>query len=101
MTLTQEQASEMVNQIRAERMAGRPEIAAAIKQALDNGEYYGDIVAPEERAVLKSPPTHGPGSGKKEWDKFALAESDLDEEIILDSTKSDLIVMLKAYGVIE
>ena len=103
MVLTQEQVAEMVGQIRAERTAGRPEVAAQIRRALDNGQVYGEIIVDEEydTSIPKPPPTHGKGSKTAAWVEFALTYSDLDEEIIRTSTKSDLIQMLKAYGVIE
>ena len=99
MPITQEQANEMREQIRSEKGAGRPEVAARIQKALDRGEFYeAKPVVPELPTPI--PPTSGPGSKKEVWDAFALAESDLDPEVIEAASKKDLITMLRANGII-
>ena len=99
MALTTEQITEMQLQIRAEKRAGRPEVAIHIQNALDRGEPY-EVTPVIVKDALPVPPTSGPGSGKEKWTEFALEESNMDPEIIEAATKNDLITMLRANGVI-
>ncbi len=99
MALTREEKAEMVALIREERASGRPEVAIQIQYALDKDMAFEDTERYE--ALPPQPKEGGPGSSKKLWDQFAFAHSDFDEEVILGSSKSDLIAMLKAHGIIE
>lgn len=100
MALTEKQITEMTSQIREESKAGRPEVAAQIRQALAEGEPFGEVVAPVVPVAPNPPPTGGPGSSKERWAEFALEASDLDEEIVEAATQKDLIMMLRANGII-
>lgn len=97
--LSTEQANKMRAQIRIESDSGRPEVAAQIRKALDRGELF-EATPPRPKEMLPIPPTSGPGSKKEIWDAFALAESEIDPEVIENSTKRDLIMMLRANGII-
>ncbi|MDX2343225.1 MAG: hypothetical protein QNL12_05600 [Acidimicrobiia bacterium] len=99
MALTTEQMIEMQSQMRAEKTAGRPEVAQRIQKALDRGEPY-EVTPVVVKDALPVPPTSGPGSGKEKWTEFALDASDMDPEIIEAASKKDLIAMLRANGVI-
>jgi hypothetical protein len=82
-------------------MAGRPEVAASIKLSLDRGEFFLAESDNEPVVLPDQPPVQGPGSNKAAWDRFALAHSDFDPEVIEKTKAGDLIVMLKANGIIE
>lgn len=99
MPLTAEQAAEMRAQMRAEGRAGRPENAAKIRKALERGELL-EVQPPVLEDALPIPPTSGPGSSKEIWVEYAMSESNLDPEVIEAATKTDLITMLRANGVI-
>ena len=99
MPLSADQISEMTTQIREESEAGRPEIAAQYRGAMARGEWF-EPPTTKPKPVLGIPNEYGPGSKKDEWAEFAKANSDLDEEVIDSVTKTDLIMMLKATGVI-
>lgn len=97
--LNEEQIAEMNLQMRRESQAGRPEIAAKYRAAIRQGKLY-EAPGTAPKVDVSIPHEHGPGSKKESWVEYAKANSDLDEEIIEAATKADLIVMLKANGVI-
>lgn len=97
--LNEEQIAEMSLQMRKESQAGRPEIAAKYRAAIRQGKFYEALTA-APKVDVSIPHEHGPGSKKESWAEYAKANSDLDEEIIEAATKTDLIAMLKANGVI-
>ena len=99
MPLSQDQKVEMVRKIRSEEMSGRPEVAAEIRIALTNEEFFLGGDRPVDNFELpRRPPTAGPGSNVKAWRYYAHAVSDFDPEII-DTTKAkDLAKMLAAHG---
>ena len=97
--LTTEQIAEMNRLIRSESEAGRPEVAAQVRKAMDRGDVY-EVPVPVTKEKVKIPPTSGPGSGKDVWVAFAKEASDFDGESIEVTKKADLIVMLRANGII-
>ena len=99
MPLSTEQIAEMNVQVRKESQAGRPEVAARYRAALKRGEPY-EAPGTAPKVDVSIPYENGPGSKKELWAAYAKANSDLDEEIIEAATKTDLIAMLKANGVI-
>ena len=93
--LSKEQHIEMLTEIRLLRGTGKPEIAAGIQLALDEGRYFlGSKVVPiEVQPPSKSATTEA-------WANFAKEQSEIDHEVIDDQSRNDLIKMLQANGLI-
>lgn len=72
--------------------------AAKIQRALDADEPLVET-EPEPEVVVPDEPTKN--ASAKKWREFALAASDIDEDIIGDASRKDIIGMLKANGIIE
>ncbi len=92
------QRIEMIEKIRELRMAGQPELAAPLIEALERDEFYLGEEAEEEAEEVKVPSR---GAKKSVWQKFATKHSSFDLELIEDSTRNDLIGMLEANGIID
>ena len=87
----------MNEQIREYSEKGEPEKAALIRKAMEAGHPY---VAPEPVGVvtLSQPKLNG---SKEAWLGYAKEISDIDHEVLEAATRDDLIVMLRANGLIE
>ncbi len=102
--LSIEQRIEMMDQIRASRMAGRPQDAQKLEAAMDRGAYAqleGSIEAPIPDPSPNPPPRGGKGSSKENWLEYAKLVSDIDLEVLESAGQPDLIGMLEANGLIE
>ena len=99
MPLSERQKADMHEKIRAYSVAGEPEKAAPVRQALENDAAYVEPEV-EEVEIVPVPPMNGPGASKKAWVAYALAISDIDEEVLESVKKSDIIAMLRANGFI-
>ncbi len=90
---------------------GRPDVATKIRLHFENGapltrhELRVDGVHPYEEVVpeIEEPPRVGPGSSVDVWREYALAIATdvIEEELIHDSNRDDLIGMLEANALIE
>jgi len=97
LTLTHEQRVEMHTKRRRLHETGEVSGAAAISSALLRNEYFtGVAVVPEPE--IKTPK---PNAKKEAWVKYALAVSDMDSEIVNNATRTDIIGMLRANGLID
>ncbi len=96
--LSTEQRIEMLTEIRRYRSEGRPEKAAVIVNALENGRYSLGGVEPVDVEGVSEP---NRGDDTDAWKKFAHSVSDFDTELIDSTRKVDLIKMLEANGIIE
>lgn len=95
--MEQDQRVKMYEKIRAERGAGRPEVAQQIQKALDRDEFLlGDNV--DIPVVVVDTPKKT--ATKSKWQEFAKSNSDFDHELIDGITRKDLIAMLMAHGII-
>ena len=93
--LSKEQHIEMLTEIRSLRGAGKPELAADIQLALNKGKYFlgSKTVFVEVQPPSKSATT-------KVWANFAKEHSEIDNEVIDDQSRNDLIKMLQANGLV-
>lgn len=91
-----EQQVEMRQEIRKQDIAGRPEVAQKIKKHLDAGVYW----MPEAVTPKETPPPPNTNAKKTAWQKWAKDNTDIDHEVIETITRSDLIAMLRANGII-
>lgn len=95
--LDKDQRIEMLTKIRELRRTGKPEKAAEIQAALDRNEYFfGSKDAPVEDI---KPPSKG--AKLEAWVEFAKKHSQIDPEVIDNTSRDDLIKMLKANGLVE
>lgn len=105
---------EYIETARWHRQHGRPEKAVPIEIAIKDRSILSDdrkrelltmnapLIAPVNiDPSIKIPPRHGPGSSTKNWQKFAQEVTDMDEGVIKDTGKNDLIKILEAEGIIE
>ena len=99
--LSREQRMEMLAYIREHKTAGRPQVAAPVQKALQEGYYYMPEPEPEPEPLPEPPPRHGPGSGGPKWKKWALEMTALDPELVESAKKDDLIAMLEANGMLD
>lgn len=93
---------------------GKPEVSGEIRAALDADEALPkkveqelvfdvptDVVDSFDFAPAdQTPPRKGQGSGDKAWREFAREFSDIDDELIDELNKKDLIQMLEVNNVI-
>lgn len=96
-TLTFEQTTELIEKMRSEQAAGRPEVAAQIQKAMDRGEFF--LGSPTVEVKVPDAPSRG--AKKDAWIEYAKQVSDIDHEVIEDSKRSDIIGMLEANGIID
>jgi len=95
--LTLEQKIEMNQEIRRQNDLGFPEKAQKIRAALNADEFYMGEAA--QVAVSMDEPALN--ARKAEWQEYARLASDFDDDVIDNATRSDLIGMLRAHGIIE
>jgi len=90
------QRAEMVDEARRLRSIGNPQAANLLMKSLDRDEFLGVEVAPEPEKV-EAPSLK---AKKAVWVAFAKENSNIDDEIIDSATKSDIIGMLDANGLL-
>lgn len=93
--LSKEQRIEMLTEIRLLRSTGKPEVAADIQLALDEGRYF---LGTKTVFVETQPPSKN--AHTEVWANFAKEHSEIDHEVIDGLTRKDLIKMLQANGLI-
>ncbi len=95
--LTLEQQTEMVEKMRSERGAGRPEIAAQIQKSLDRDEFYlGKLTV-----VSKAPEPPTRQAKTDAWAEWAKEVSNIDHEVLDNAKRKDIIGMLEANGILD
>ena len=107
-TLTPAQIAEMRAQIRELKRTGRPEVAAKIALALENGQMATlELMAGDDEVVTETgeieaiPPRRGKGASRAMWVAFAREITDWDDEVIDNlGRRDDIIRTLEANGYI-
>jgi hypothetical protein len=94
---------------------GRPEIVARIDMQIEAGVPFAELQfldptaqAPNEirpqtsvdATQLETPPRSGKGATKAAWLDFALLTMDIDPDVLADSSRDDIIVMLEQAEII-
>lgn len=99
-TLTKDQRIEMITEMRRLRGTGRPEVAAVILEALNSDTYsMGDGPGYVDKQTAASQPSRNDDT--EIWREYVALVSDFDPEIIESTTKTDLIKMLEANGLMK
>lgn len=90
---------------------GAPEKGAAIARAIEleievpSDAIIKSMVSKENASFELSgtipPPRAGKGSGTEEWRDYAFANLDIDEEVLNNMSKADVIALLEDAGVID
>ena len=93
-----EQRIEMNEKIRELRRTGNPHPAQLIQTALNEDRYF---MGPEAQAKADAPKEPKKTAKKEAWTDYAKAVSQIDEEVIDGATRTDIIGMLEANGLIE
>ena len=87
--------------------AGQPENKAKIEAQMQAFVPFNEIVMPDapqsktlkpetkiDPELVEEPPRRGPGSGKGAWVEFASLVSDMDEEVIDQLSRDELVQIL-------
>ncbi len=101
--LTLEQRIEMNEGIRYANRMGRPQDGSKLRQALEAGVYAeltDSVEAPTPAELPDPPPRGGKGSGIKKWLAYAKLVSQIDDEVLENAQKDDIVGMLEANGLI-
>ena len=88
---------------------GHPEKSLQIKRAVRDGIEVGkdlvihSMIDPDNAKSLTGfvpPPRTGRGSGVEQWRDFAFEMTDIDEAVVDEMTREDIIALLEDEGVI-
>ncbi len=83
---------------------GFPEKAQRLELLVEEGASFKEIdalITSKGQTTTEQPPLSGKGSGTEAWRDYAKEVSDLDDEVIDDMSKEDLVEALKAQGIVE
>ena len=112
---TNEQMDKLATANREYRKTGYPQKAAAIVSQMERSVPYSEIEMPDSELVSETlrpetpidttlidiPPRVGPGSGHPAWAEFAGLVSDMDEEVIEQFTRNEIIEILVDRDIIN
>ena len=118
-TYSDEQKGALSLALREYRVTGEPQKAQILQMQMDELTPYeelslpGDITEAREKrlsmrpetevdpALLDLPPRTGPGSGQGVWQEFAAMVSNIDEEVIDQFTRDEIIQILIDRDIID
>ena len=115
---TDEQLGKLTMAAREFRVTGFPQKAQILEGQMQDGTPFEEIDMPEspgdwkkrklirpetqvDPTLLEIPPRQGKGSGQRAWQEFALLVSDIDEEVVDQFTRDEIVEVLEARDIID
>jgi len=117
-TYTDDQLGKLSTAIKHYDQKGEPQHSTKIKIQMDGFVPFENIVLPDyggngvkrgsirpetniDPSLVDEPPRSGKGSGQKHWAEFASLVTDMDDEVIDQMSRDELIEILIARDVID